>query len=99
MSGETVRHVIPRPYCPRCQKLLEPVVTDAIANARISLQVSVRGAWLHHGGGLSVAKLVELFEHSGLTISPGALTQGWQRLASLSRLAPRHTARHGNMRR
>jgi hypothetical protein len=32
---------------------------------------------------MSVSKLVELFEHSGLAISPGALTQGWLRLAVL----------------
>jgi hypothetical protein len=32
---------------------------------------------------MSVAKLVELLAHSGLVLSPGALTQGWQRLGTL----------------
>jgi hypothetical protein len=32
---------------------------------------------------MSVAKLVELLAHSDLAISPGALTQGWQRLGTL----------------
>ena len=83
MAAETVRHLIPRNYCQRCHKLVEPVITDAMPAARISLHVYVLGAWLHYGCGMSVAKLVELFEHSGLTISAGALTQGWQRLAAL----------------
>jgi len=83
MAAETVRHFIPRHYCPRCKKLVEPVVTDAMPGSRISLHLYVLSAWLHYGCGMSVAKLVELFQHSGLTISPGALTQGWQRLAVL----------------
>ncbi len=83
MAAETVHHLIPRHYCYRCKQLVEPVVTDAMPGARISLHVYVLGAWLHYGCGLSVAKLVDLFQHSGLTISPGALTQGWQRLAAL----------------
>jgi hypothetical protein len=83
MAAETVRHCIPRHYCPRCQKLVEPVVTDAMPGARISLHVYVLGAWLHYGCGMSVAKLVALCQHAGLPISPGALTQGWQRLAAL----------------
>jgi hypothetical protein len=83
MAAETVRHLIPRNYCHRCHKLVEPVITEAMPAGRISLHVYVLGAWLHYGCGLSVAKLVDLFQHSGLTISPGALTQGWQRLAAL----------------
>lgn len=86
MAAETVRHLIPRSYCHRCKKLVEPVLTEAMPGARIALHVYVLSAWLHYGCGMSVAKLVELFRHSGLSISPGALTQGWQRLAAL--LAP-----------
>lgn len=83
MAAETVRHCIPRNYCAHCKKLVEPVVTDAMPGARINLHVYVLSAWLHYGCGLSVAKLVDLFQHSGLTISPGALTQGWRQLAVL----------------
>lgn len=83
MAAETVRHLISRHYCPRCQKMVEPTVTDAMPGARISLHVFVLSAWLHYACGMSVAKLVELFAHSGLSISPGALTLGWQRLAGL----------------
>jgi hypothetical protein len=83
MASETVRHLIPRSYCHHCKKLVEPVVTDAMHAARISLHLYVLSAWLHYGCGMSVAKLVDLFAHSGLTISPGALTQGWRQLAVL----------------
>lgn len=83
MAAETVRHLIPRNYCQRCKKLVEPVVTDAMPGARISLHVYVLSAWLHYGCGMSVARLVDLLRHSGLTISPGALTQGWRQLGVL----------------
>lgn len=83
MAAETVRHLIPRSYCHRCKKLVEPAVTDAMAGARISVHLYVLSAWLHYGGGMSVAKLVDLLAHAGLTISPGALTQGWRQLAVL----------------
>ena len=83
MAAETVRHFIPRHYCYRCKKLVEPALTDAMPGSRISLHVYVLSAWLHYGCGMSVAKLVDLFQHSGLTISPGALTSAWQRLAVL----------------
>lgn len=83
MAAETVRHCIPRSYCHRCKKLVEPVLTDAMPGARISLHLYVLSAWLHYGCGMSVTKLVELFAHSGLAISPGALTQGWRQLAVL----------------
>ena len=83
MAAETVRHLIPRHYCPRCHTLREPVIPDAMPAARISVHVYVLGAWLHYGCGMSVAKLVALFAHAGLPISTGALTQGWRRLATL----------------
>lgn len=83
MAAESVCHLIPRSYCYHCKKLVEPPVTDAMPTARISLHLYVLSAWLHYGCGMSVAKLVDLLAHSGLAISPGALTQGWQRLAVL----------------
>lgn len=83
MAAETVRHFIPRHYCSTCDKIVEPAVTDAMPGARIALHVYVLSAWLHYGCGLSVAKLVALFHHCGLSLSAGALTQGWQRLATL----------------
>ncbi len=79
-------HQIPRQYCCTCAKMVEPAVTDAMAHDRISLYTYVLTAWLHYRCGLSTANLVALLAHSGLEISPGALTQGWQRLGTL--LAP-----------
>lgn len=76
-------HQIPRQYCCRCEKLVEPTVTDAMAHDRISRYTYVLTAWLHYRCGLSTANLVALLAHSGLELSPGALTQGWQRLGTL----------------
>jgi hypothetical protein len=82
-AAETVLHLIPRHYCTHCRKLVEPAVTDAMPGARISLDVYVLSAWLHYACGMSVSKLVALLQYSGLRISAGALTQGWQSLATL----------------
>jgi hypothetical protein len=40
-------------------------------------------AWLHYRCGMSCSHIVALLAHSGLALSPGALTQGWQRLGDL----------------
>lgn len=76
-------HQIPRQYCASCQKMVEPAVVDAMAHDRISLYTYVLTAWLHYRCGMSTANLVALLAHSGLALSPGALTQGWQRLGNL----------------
>ena len=86
-SSEAVRHEIPRSYCANCQKLVEPVVTDAMPGNRISLYTFVLSAWLHYGTGMSVANVVRLLHLAGLAITPGGLTQGWQRLATMVRPA------------
>jgi len=57
-----------------------------MAHDRLSRYTYVLTAWLHYRCGMSTANLVALLAHSGLAISPGALTQGWQRLGTL--LAP-----------
>jgi hypothetical protein len=81
-SNATLHH-IPRQYCGSCEKLIEPAVLDAMAHDRISLYTYVLTAWLHYRCGMSTANLVALLAHSGLALSPGALTQGWQRLGNL----------------
>jgi hypothetical protein len=82
-ASEAVLHKVPRQYCCHCQTIIEPTVTDAMAHDRINLYTYVLTAWLHYRCGMSVAKLVELLAHSDLAISPGALTQGWQRLGTV----------------
>jgi len=82
-ASAAVLHQVPRQYCGHCKKIIEPTVTDAMAHDRINLYTYVLTAWLHYRCGMSVAKLVELLAHSDLAISPGALTQGWQRLGTV----------------
>jgi transposase len=76
-------HEIPRQYCCQCKKMVEPPVVDAMSHDRISLYTYVLTAWLHYRCGMSVSNLVALLAHSGLDLSAGALTQGWQRLGNL----------------
>lgn len=86
-SSEAVLHAIPRSFCANCEKLCEPAVTDAMPANRISLYTFVLTAWLHYGTGMSVANVVRLLHLAGLGITPGGLTQGWQRLATTIRPA------------
>jgi len=85
--AEAVEHQIPRSYCVTCHKLVEPVVPDAMPRDRISLYTYVLTAWLHYGTGMSSADGVRLLALAGLAITPGGLTQGWQRLAATIRPA------------
>lgn len=82
-ASDATLHEIPRQYCCRCTKMVEPPVLDAMAHDRISLYTYVLSAWLHYRCAMSVSSLVALLAHSDLKISPGALTQGWQRLGNL----------------
>ena len=81
-ANEVVRHVIHGDYCPRCRKFVESPVLAAMPNDQISLYTFVLTAYLHYRMGLSVRHCEKLLEHCGLALSPGGLTQGWQRLAT-----------------
>lgn len=76
-------HQIPRQYCGQCKRMVEPPVVDAMSRDRISLYTYVLTAWLHYRCGMSCSNIVALLAHSDLVLSPGALTQGWQRLSDL----------------
>lgn len=82
-SSAATRHHIPRQYCAQCKKMIEPPVVDAMSGDRISLYTYVLTAWLHYRCGMSCSNIVALLAHAGLALSPGALTQGWQRLGDL----------------
>lgn len=77
-------HTIHRYWCPQCKKIVSPVVTEALPNARIGLRLVVLTAWLHYLVGVSVNNLVKMVSvFSSFQVSAGGFTQAWRNLASL----------------
>jgi hypothetical protein len=82
-------HTVYGYWCSECKKVVLPKVTDALPNAMIGLRVVVFTAWLHYLIGISVNNVVKILNAiSGVNLTPGGLTQAWNRLASL--LEPRY---------
>ena len=81
-KARVTRHRKHRYWCVYCKKVVEPVVTEALPNARIGLNVMILGAWLHYAAGMSLGNLVLLFRFaSGLRLTPSGLIQAFERIA------------------
>ena len=81
---ETVRHVIHRDWCPRCKKVVEPAVTEALPKASIGNGILVLSAFLHFSLGNTISQILEVFNfHLQFKISPGGLVQMWHRLSDI----------------
>ena len=77
-------HAIHRDYCPACKKHVEPVVPDALPNAKIGNRAVALSAWLHYGVGVSISQVRELLGGQFRTdLSAGGLVAAWQRLAEV----------------
>lgn len=77
-------HTIHRDWCPRCQKAVEPVVTDALPGATLGNRTLVLSAWLHYGLGNTLSQIVAVFNHHlTLKVTPGGLIQMWYRLQAI----------------
>lgn len=77
-------HTIHRDWCPRCQKAVEPVVTEALPGATLGNRTLVLSAWLHYGLGNTLSQIVAVFNHHlTLKLSPGGLVQMWYRLQAI----------------
>lgn len=77
-------HTIHRDYCPACKKHVEPVVPDALPNAKIGHRLVALTAWLHYGVGVTISQLCEMLQyHLQTHLSAGGLVAAWQRLAEL----------------
>jgi transposase len=84
VEAEVTEHTIHRDFCPKCRKMVEPVVPDALPKATFGNRVLVMTAWLHYALGNTVAQITEVFNyHFQLKISAGGLTQMWARLAEV----------------
>lgn len=77
-------HTVHRDYCPACKKHVEPVVPDALPNARIGHRTVALTSWLHYGVGVSISQVRELLGGQFRThLSAGGLVAAWQRLAAI----------------
>lgn len=84
VEAEVTEHTIHRDWCPKCRKMVEPVVPDALPRATFGNRVLVMTAWLHYALGNTISQIVEVFNyHFQLKISEGGLTQMWARLADV----------------
>lgn len=81
---EVTEHSIPRHWCPKCRKLVEPPVTDALPKARFGHRMTTLSAWLHYGLGVTISQVVEVFDRAmQFKVSKGGLVDAWQRLAGI----------------
>ena len=74
-------HTIHRDWCPRCQKLVEPKVPDALPGATLGHRTAVMTGWLHYGLGNTLSQIVDVFNcHLQMKLTDGGLIQMWRRL-------------------
>ena len=77
-------HIIRRDWCPRCKKLVEPKVPDALPGATIGNRTAVMTAWIHYGLGNSISQIVDVFNyHLQMKLTRGGLVNLWQRFKTL----------------
>lgn len=81
---EVTEHTIYRYYCPKCKKIVEPVVPDAMPNATIGHWAVVLSAFFHYFIGITILKIVSIFRTIfHFKVTPGGLAHLWQKLASV----------------
>ena len=81
---ETVEHTINRSWCPRCKKMVEPEVPDALQKCTFGNRILAFSSWLHYGLGSTLSQIVETFNyHLQTPISEGGLVEMWHRLAEV----------------
>lgn len=83
---EVTRHSIPRCWCSRCKKFVEPPIVDAMPKAKIGHRTVALTAWLHYGLGNTISQIVAVLNHHlHFQMSEGGLVAAWQRLGALLR--------------
>ena len=81
---EVTEHTIHRDWCPRCRKMVEPKVPQALPNATIGNRLLVMSAWLHYALGNTISQILSVFNfHLQLVLTPSGLVQMWHRLAEI----------------
>ena len=81
---ETVEHTIDRSWCPKCKRMVEPKVPDALEKCTFGNRILAFSSWLHYGLGSTLSQIVETFNyHLQTPISQGGLVEMWHRLAKV----------------
>ncbi len=84
IEPEVTEHTIHRDWCVKCQKRVEPQVTDALPGSTLGNRVLVLSAWLHYALGNTLSQIVEVFNfHLQLKLTQGGLSQMWYRLQAI----------------
>ena len=77
-------HTIHRDWCPRCRKMVEPVVPNALPHAALGNRTLAMTSWLHYGLGNTLSQIVDVFNfHFQMKVTPGGLVQMWQRMQAV----------------
>lgn len=75
-------HTVHRDYCKRCQKHVEPVVSDAMPQATLGHHVVALSSWFHYGLGLSLSQTRQILGSTLSTeVTAGGLMSAWGRMA------------------
>ena len=81
---EVTEHSIPRHWCVRCGKFVEPPVPDAMPGATFGHRLVTLSAWLHYGLGVTISQVVSVLgQHLHFRLSEGGLADAWRRLAGV----------------
>lgn len=81
---EMVAHVIPRCYCKKCKKMVEPVVADALPKATLGHRTVALSAWFHYGLGNTLSQVTKILDATfQQTLTPGGLVSAWHRVAEI----------------
>lgn len=81
---EVVEHVIPRCYCRKCKKMVEPLVADALPKATLGHRTHVLSAWFHYGLGNTLSQVTKILDATfQQAITEGGLVSAWHRIAEI----------------
>jgi len=84
IQPEVTEHIIPRTYCPTCEKIVEPPVEDALPRSTIGNHLLALSAWLHYGLGTSISQIISVLScHLHFQLTKGGLVGMWHRLAEI----------------
>jgi len=81
---EATEHVIYGSYCPKCKKVVEAKVNEALPNCTLGLYLIIMTAWLHYGLGVTIGNVVKWLNRiCQIEVSSGGLFQAWYRIAEI----------------
>ncbi len=81
---QVTQHSIPRHWCTRCNKYVEPPVADALPGSVFGHRLVTLTAWLHYGLGTTISQIIAVLNHHlHFRVSQGGLVKCWQRLGAI----------------